>query len=359
MPAAAPRTAAPSMATTLLLIGAATAFRCLCILRLCPYTLAEDEAHYWEWSRRLDWSYYSKGPGIAWTIAASEWVARRLGVPESEAAVRLSAPFWSALVALGIALLARAVTRNARAVFFSVLLLVLTPVYQLAGMMLMIDIPFIAMWSLAMWLGWLVLREGSRWAWIGLGAAIGAGFIFKYTILLLPPGLIACAMCLRNDLTMATKWRRWSAAGASIAALGVLPVLIWNAQNHWPTVRHLLGHLGLTEAGGGDIPDLLRKPWEYNPGWMLRYVGGQVGLMLPTSLLMGLALWNARTRKAHGQARRGSPVPPEPDGQLFLVLLAAPALLFYFVVSLVTEVEANWPAASYLSLFVQIGRAHV
>src|SRR5262249_57070866 len=31
--------------------------------------LSPDEAHYWEWSRRLDLSYYSKGPLIAYLIA--------------------------------------------------------------------------------------------------------------------------------------------------------------------------------------------------------------------------------------------------------------------------------------------------
>jgi hypothetical protein len=31
----------------------------------CPFDLAPDEAHYWDWSRHLDWSYYSKGPLVA------------------------------------------------------------------------------------------------------------------------------------------------------------------------------------------------------------------------------------------------------------------------------------------------------
>src|SRR5208282_6038251 len=33
-----------------------------------PLSLSPDEAHYWEWSRRLDLSYYSKGPMIAYLI---------------------------------------------------------------------------------------------------------------------------------------------------------------------------------------------------------------------------------------------------------------------------------------------------
>ena len=31
-----------------------------------------DEAQYWDWSRRLDFGYYSKGPLVPWLIAASE-----------------------------------------------------------------------------------------------------------------------------------------------------------------------------------------------------------------------------------------------------------------------------------------------
>src|SRR6266849_394131 len=34
----------------------------------CPLDLAPDEAHYWDWSRNLDWSYYSKGPLVAYLI---------------------------------------------------------------------------------------------------------------------------------------------------------------------------------------------------------------------------------------------------------------------------------------------------
>ncbi|MEN2995294.1 MAG: phosphatase PAP2 family protein [Thermodesulfovibrio sp.] len=39
-----------------------------------PIDLSPDEAHYWEWSRRLDLSYYSKGPMIAYLIALSTWI---------------------------------------------------------------------------------------------------------------------------------------------------------------------------------------------------------------------------------------------------------------------------------------------
>jgi hypothetical protein len=48
-----------------LLIVSAAALRFAFLVHNCPLDLAPDEAHYWDWSRNLDWSYYSKGPLVA------------------------------------------------------------------------------------------------------------------------------------------------------------------------------------------------------------------------------------------------------------------------------------------------------
>jgi len=53
---------------------------------LSPYELVADEAQYWEWSRHLEWSYHSKGPGIAWLVALA---TRTLG--NAEWAIRVPA----------------------------------------------------------------------------------------------------------------------------------------------------------------------------------------------------------------------------------------------------------------------------
>src|SRR6478609_12217905 len=54
-----------------LLIAGAAAIRLAYLANHCPLDLAPDEAHYWDWSRHLDWSYYSKGPLVAWLIRLS------------------------------------------------------------------------------------------------------------------------------------------------------------------------------------------------------------------------------------------------------------------------------------------------
>src|SRR4051812_37942279 len=58
----------------LALILGSTLFRLLYLVYDCPLDLAPDEAHYWHWSLRLDWSYYSKGPLVALLIRGSCWL---------------------------------------------------------------------------------------------------------------------------------------------------------------------------------------------------------------------------------------------------------------------------------------------
>src|SRR5262245_53653374 len=59
----------------LLLILTAAGLRLLYLVSEGSLDLAPDEAHYWDWSRRLDWSYYSKGPLVAYLIRAGCWLA--------------------------------------------------------------------------------------------------------------------------------------------------------------------------------------------------------------------------------------------------------------------------------------------
>ena len=71
-----------------------TVLRIVYLVWLCPYDLIEDEAQYWLWAQHLDWSYYSKGPGVAWAIGLSTWL-----FGDAEWAVRLPAAV-SGLVAM-------------------------------------------------------------------------------------------------------------------------------------------------------------------------------------------------------------------------------------------------------------------
>lgn len=332
-------------ATIALIVG-------LCLLRLvylgwgCPYNLIEDEAQYWEWSRRLDWSYYSKGPGIAWVIAAS---TRLLGA--NEFGVRAPAPIFGLVAALALVGLTRDLTRAWRPAFFVAAAFNLVPLFQAtSGLVLTIDMPYAACWSIAAWAGWRALTRDSVGAWVTLGLALAAGFLFKYTMLLLVPGLIIFAWWHRRVTTVEAPRQVRAihvAIGGVLAALGLLPVVLWNAQHDWATLRHLLGHL---HAAGGDVRVNSAQPERYEVRWTLEFIATQFGLVGPA---LGLAAWEVlRARRDRVCGAEGSAAW---IARGYLTLIALPILVFYVAVTFRAEAEANWALAGYATVVVLAG----
>ncbi len=300
-----------------------------------PYTLIEDEAHYWEWSRRLGWSYYSKGPGVAWVIRASTGF---LG--DTEFAVRLPAAIAAAIGAWGVAAAARDhfahLAHTRQLAFLSALLYICVPGLAVAGMVMTIDAPYIACWAWASAFALRALLLGKHRAWIGFGLFIALGFLFKYTVLLLLPGVLLAAL-----LTRAKRPRinpAWLGAGLVVALLGLLPVGIWNAHHDWATVRHLLGHLGM--RGGDTEPTLAYHPEPWTIMWSLEYIALQVLVGGPVTLL---ALFAWRNARRNADAHTATVIRA-------MIALALPILAFYFLVSLVAQTEGNWAMSAFVTL---------
>lgn len=333
-------------ASVLWLVVLATIARLLYLALLCPFPLVEDEAQYWVWSTRPDWSYYSKGPGIAWSI----WLSVRLTewwAGLSEFGVRWFAPLYGAVTALAAAGLAVDLSRDRRAGFYAASVVMLLPMTQVLGSFVMtIDSPFVACWALGLWAGWRCLDPDgtrARWRWGVLGVALALGFVFKYTMVLLLPLLLIAAIAMPRRA-------RIGFAGPSlalgIALLGLLPVALWNAQHEWVALRHLMGHLKLP---GGDVslarPEAtgLREP--YSVLWTLEYLGVQAALFGPSVVLVWIGARHLAAAAATRAAGRFGVV-----STLFLLVL-------YGVVSFWTPVEANWALAATVGGSVLAGVA--
>ncbi len=317
--------------------GVIALLRLIYLAFFCPYTLIEDEAQYWVWSQMLDWSYYTKGPGVAWTIGLATSV---LG--DAEWVVRLPAVLASAIAAVGIAGLAFDITRSVRIALLSMVAITIIPAYLALAMLMTIDGPLVACWVLAAWCAWSAIVRGRWWCWPALGLVLAIGVLFKYTILLLVPGLLVWAVLQRGQI-------RTPLAGLALcvllAALAMLPVIVWNANNHWATVNHLMGHLGFAE--GKQQAALTSKSWSYNPGWTLTLIGTQlamIGPVLVLGLLEGLRAFRQRNTPTAADAAW--------LGESFLLACSLPVLIFYLFVSFVTEPEGNWPIASGVTLTV-------
>ncbi|MEE9154065.1 MAG: glycosyltransferase family 39 protein [candidate division NC10 bacterium] len=342
---------------TAVLLGGVTVFH-LWYIGSGTMDLAYDEAYYWEWSRRLDWSYYDPdGPFVAYLIALST----RLG-GHTVFFVRLPA----VLLALGTAVLAYLLTKrlfsSERAAFLAVVVSGLMPLYAVGSVLMTIDAPFVFFWALAIFalhkavgslqpgsLGQktpssslspktpLGLGEagprtsGGPW-WVLFGIALGLGFLSKYVMLLLLPCVAVYILCS----PLARKWlrRKELFLALILGALLTTPVVIWNAQHGWASVWYVLGRAGVT---GGE---------EYlSARTFLEFVGSQF-LVVSPFLFMALVFGVVRSGRLGLRAGR--------DEHLLLFSFSAPVFSFFLLWSLHATVEANWAAPAYFTAAIAL-----
>ncbi|MGD9497009.1 MAG: ArnT family glycosyltransferase [Armatimonadota bacterium] len=328
---------------TLLLVLAVLAVRLVYLIWWCPWELVQDEAHYWDWSRHLSLSYYSKGPGVALVI----WATTAL-LGAEEWAIRVPAALASAAAALALARLASdGAGGDERAGFLAAAAFCLVPIFQVEAQVMTVDGPFVACWIVACWIGWHAFAAhrfgGAPWGlWALAGLVMGVGFLFKYTMVMLPVGFVLYAFLRRRRLP----WDRRLTAGAALVGAvfvaTISPVIIWNAQHGWPTVRHTLGHLG---APGGDRPTQWTRPFA---GFSLfELIGAEIGVLgPPIFLLVVLAtLWAFQSRWQR---------PRQWPARLYMLACGLPVIALFVLVSLVSRVEANWPIAGFTTLLVLV-----
>jgi 4-amino-4-deoxy-L-arabinose transferase-like glycosyltransferase len=290
------------------------------------WPLSADEAHYWEWSRRLDWSYYSKGPVVAYLIALST----RLG-GHTEFWVRLPAVLLGTITAVIGYVLTRRIFQSERAAFVCLVLLSVMPLYAVGAVLMTIDAPFVACWALA----WLCLsrvrpRNGQA-AWYAAGVAFGAGLLSKYTMFMLVP-------CVFLWLASSPRLRPWLRRRQPYEALfvGLLifsPVVVWNARHGWYSLFHVL-----IQAGGG----VTRSLWASVAGGP-EFLAVQWGVVSP---LLFLLLCVAATWAWREGLRR------ERDDLLLLACGAIPVFLFFQAWSFFSKVQGNWAAHAYFTAAV-------
>jgi 4-amino-4-deoxy-L-arabinose transferase-like glycosyltransferase len=300
----------------------------------CPLDLAPDEAHYWEWSRHLDWSYYSKGPLIAYLIRggcelAGSWSVAHTG--NLAFAVRLPAVLCGSLLLLSLYLLTVQVHRS-EALALAVVGIALTlPLIAVGSSLMTIDAPYTCCWGWALVLGHRAIFRGSKWAWPILGIVLGLGMLAKYTMILWIPS--AALFLLTTPAYRRLLRSRGFWCMVAVAGFCCVPILIWNAQQDWVTFRHVLGLSGLHDAV--EVEEGPRFRW-LGP---LSYLGGQCALLLGYWFVVWVA-----AMIAHRPWRESD------EGVHYLWWLSAPMFLLFLAFSPKTGGgEINWPVTAYLS----------
>lgn len=288
--------------------------------------LAPDEAHYWDWSRHLDWSYYSKGPLVAYLIRlgcelAGGWSRHLIG--NDMLAVRLPAVICGSLLLASLYVLTMQVFGRPR-LALAVLALALTVPAIAAGSTLMtIDAPYTCCWGWALVFGYEAGVRRAAWAWPAAGLAVGLGILAKYTMVLWLPSIGLFLLTSREHRSLLWRPGIWLATG--VAFFCCLPILGWNASHGWVTFRHVGGQAGVHET--------------LHPFGPLNFIAVQFALLLG----YWFVVWAAAMVR-HRPWR-------EPDaGVRYLWWMSAPMFLVFFLFALKTGGgEPNWPITAYAS----------
>jgi len=308
-----------------LLIGAWVVLNLAYLAFDCPLDLAPDEAHYWQWSRHLDWSYYSKGPLVAWLIRGSCELFGVLSVRlvgTEMLAVRLPAVLSSAALLAGIYVLSDGVLKSRRAALAVVALALTLPPITVSAVVMTIDPPFLACWCWALVGVWKAVSGGGPTWWAFAGVCSAGGVLAKYPMLLFPAAVVGFLVVNRR-----AEFRRggvWLFLG--LTALGCVPIVVWNAGHDWVSVRHALG-----QAGVGD--GVKARPFR----WLgpLGFAAGQCGVLL--------GFWSVAFVAAGYRWRRTT------DTGLSLLWWASfPVWAVFLVASARNAGQVNWPAAAYV-----------
>jgi undecaprenyl-diphosphatase len=302
-----------------------------------PLDLSPDEAHYWEWSRRLDLSYYSKGPMIAYLIYLSTSI-----FGDTVCGIRIMAVIFSALSSILLYSLGKNLY-DGKVGLSSAILLQLVPLFSAFGVLFTIDSPFIFFWVLSLFLFWKAINRkalsmmrneskeneinpshitdhSSLIYWRFLGLSIGLGLLTKYTMAFFYP----CAFLF---LLLSKEYRKLLLTKGPyiafiISLLVFSPVIIWNVNHDWITFKHTAGQTHIAEG----IRISLKSFFEF--------LGSQFGVITPLLLiLMAVSVWRLR-KKSEGA---------------FLFWFLIPVTAFFLLKSMQAKVQANWALPGYLS----------
>ncbi|HYA31734.1 MAG TPA: glycosyltransferase family 39 protein, partial [Thermodesulfovibrionales bacterium] len=233
------------------------------------------------------------------------------------------------------------------------------PLFSAFGVIFTIDSPFTFFWILSLYLFWkavdnppqspLNLRGGARgvekgdeggldkmtqtgirnsslFYWILLGISVGAGLLAKYTMAFFYVSMLCFIFSSSSRRKMLGSARPYAAM--VISAVLFLPVIVWNAQHDWVTIRHTAVQAHVADGFQVSFMSLIE------------FIGSQLGLLTPViCVLLLVALWKIRGKDFETTSGNGA----------FLFWFSAPVVVFFMAKSLQGKVQPNWAMTGYIA----------
>lgn len=290
-----------------------------------PLDLVPDEAYYWDWSRQLDWSYYSKPPLIAWLIGASTVVGGH-----SEIAIRWPAAALGTIGLWGVYELGRRLYGHATGVW-AMMIVAVSPGTTVLCLLMTVDAPFLTAWTLTIYCLWRMLENetaDARWLAPSI-LATGAALLTKQTAIVVFPLTTLFLVLSRPDRAMLKSPVLWLWFAGSASCL--LPAMIWNYHHGWITVAHTRDHLNLQTL-----------PLMRHVTLFLEFALSQFGVLSPFICTWVVIVMATLLMRLKGLERR----------ERFLVCFGGLPMLPVIVLSLFQRVQPNWPVALHLTCVI-------
>lgn len=277
--------------------------------------LTGDEAYYWEWSRHLAFGYVDHPPVVAWTIRAFAWLGA------TTFAVRLGFVLCGVVAAVaGAAAATRLAKGDKRAGAVTALAFAVTPLFSMAFGSATPDGPFLAFWTVALWLAIRALQERRRIDFVWLGVALGMALLSRMFSFALLFGIVMYALApSRRHL-----WRDGLGMTVALAAAVYAPFVWWNAAHDWLTF---------------DFTFVGRHVSQFKIGRPLSLYLVQAGAYSP-GLFVGALIVAFR-------------------GNALLKWTALPLIALLTLLSFIEPVEIHWIFGPYASLCIGLGPAYV
>jgi hypothetical protein len=283
--------------------------------------LFTEEAQYWLWSQNLEWHYYSKPPLIA---AFNKISTSIFGV--TEIGVRINAILLGLGTSWIVFLFSDYLYNSKKIAFWASIFVMCMPFWILFSTFHLTDSELLFFWILSLYWLYRGLKEQKRSWWILAGLASGIGLMAKSIMIVIGPMVLVYLLYTRQ-------WKKNQYSFflfLLLGAIGFLPSFIWNWQNDFNTFRHLASLGGV--SGSEDGFQFLK--------WLARlgeYLLGQLAMI--SIFFLPIFFCSVKSLKSALDSKT-----------TFILLPVFFSWLGFGLLTIFTEVEANWPAFAYVTL---------
>jgi 4-amino-4-deoxy-L-arabinose transferase-like glycosyltransferase len=288
--------------------------------------LSPEEAQYWTWSKFLDVYYYSKPPLIAYFNYFSTFI---FGI--NDLGVRINAVIIGALLSFLVYYFSLSLFKDEKIAFLGFLSLFFTPAYNLSSVLFLTDTLLVLFFFIYVVVLYKLFEEKKNIFYVLLSLSLGLGLLSKQIMILAVFITFLIIFLRKREFLKDVKLYLSLICGLLI---GLIPFLIWNIQHDFATLKHLLFLSGVEGQ---------EKPFSKS----LQYIGDYIVSQIAINSIFLFPFLVFAVYKGFGEK--------DDFKKFFLLVFPIFTFIFFFFIAFKHRVYGNWPAFSYITLYIILG----